>query len=240
VCHFIAQRFVIFAIVEFYSQKPDLESFLFLLRTEWRKEFKDLTSWLSIMQYLLASTFIVYLIFREMGGQLWLSMFWVIALFSLINAASTAFKEEFSSQYIWLYQQFSSETILLAKMAFAVIRNLTLLLVLWGLMILFFGQAISLKGGFFASLILASLNFSAISHLVNAISHRTDRAQILYPVLNLPLTIPVLLELYNVGAITMGLNPAANDWYSDASILLGMGLVFSVAAMFLFPYVWKE
>src|SRR5690625_392193 len=130
------------------------------------------------MQYLLASTFIVYLIFREMGGQLWLSMFWVIALFSLINAASTAFKEEFSSQYIWLYQQFSSETILLAKMAFAVIRNLTLLLVLWGLMILFFGQAISLKGGCLASLFLACKIFIAFIIWFHAFSVRTDRAQI--------------------------------------------------------------
>lgn len=222
------------------TQYPDLKSFFYLLRTEWQREFKDFTSWLSTMQYLLASTFIVYLIFREMGGQLWLSMFWVIALFSLINAASTAFKDEFSTQYIWLYQQFAAEVVLMAKVVFSFLRNTALLLVLWGLMSLFFGQAIMMTGGFLVSLFLAALNFSAISHLVNAISHRTDRAQMLYPVLNLPLTIPVLLELYSIGAIAIGINPAANDWYSDASILLSMGLIFCVAALFLFPFVWKE
>lgn len=217
-----------------------MKSFLHLLRTEWLKEYKDLTSWLSTLQYILASTFIVYLIFKDMSGKLWLSMFWVIALFSLINAASTAYKEEFTGQYIWLYQQYSAEVILLAKLVFGVLRNLILLLVLWGLMSLFFGQAIRVVSGFFISLVLAALNFSAINHLINAISNRTDRAQTLYPILSLPLTIPVLLELYNIGAITLGLNPAANNWATDTYMLLSLGLIFSTAALFLFPYVWKE
>lgn len=113
-------------------------------------------------------------------------------------------------------------------------------MVLWGMMILFFGQAVRLPGGFLLALVLAALNFSAISHLVNAISHRTDRSQTLYPVLSLPLIIPVILELYNMTAITIGINPAANNWWSDASILIGLGLIFSIAVLFLFPYVWKD
>lgn len=217
-----------------------MKSYFSLLKTEWYRDYKDLTSWLATLQYLLASTFIIYLIFRDMGGKLWLSMFWVIAIFSLINASVTAFKDTFTNDYVWLYQLYAPEVILLSKMIISFLKNLVLLLVLWGLMILFFGQAIRIPGGFFISLVLASLNFSAISHLVNAIAHRTDRAQSLYPVLSLPLIIPVVLELYNIGAITIGLNPAANNWWSDASILTGLGLIFTVGALMLFPYVWKE
>jgi len=217
-----------------------LKSYFALLRTEWYKDYKDITSWLATLQYLLAATFIIYLIFRDMGGQLWLSMFWVIAIFSLINASSTAFKDTFTQDYVWLYQLYAPEEVLIAKMLFSFIKNLILLLILWVMMILFFGQAIRLTGGFFVSLVLAALNFSAISHLVNAIAHRTDRSQSLYPVLSLPLIIPVILELYNIGAITIGLNPAANNWWSDASILTGLGLIFLVGALLLFPYVWKE
>lgn len=167
-------------------------------------------------------------------------MFWVIAIFSLINASVTAFKDTFTNDYVWLYQLYAPEAILLSKMIISFLKNLVLLLVLWGLMILFFGQAIRIPGGFFISLVLASLNFSAISHLVNAIAHRTDRSQSLYPVLSLPLIIPVVLELYNIGAITIGLNPAANNWWSDASILTGLGLIFTVGALMLFPYIWKD
>ena len=217
-----------------------MNTYFTLLRTEWSKEFKDITSWLSTLQYVLASTFIVYLIFRDLSGQMWLALFWVIAIFSLINASVSAFKDTFSRDYIWLYQLYSPENVLISKLVYSIIRNIIMLLVLWGMMILFFGQAIRLPGGFFLSLVLAALNFSAISHLVNAIAHRTDRSQSLYPVLSLPLIIPVILELYNMGAITMGLNPAANNWWSDASILTGLGLVFTVAALFLIPYVWKE
>ncbi len=217
-----------------------MKAYISLLRTEWYRDYKDLTSWLATLQYLLASTFIIYLIFKDMGGQLWLSMYWVIAIFSLINASVTAFKDTFTNDYVWLYQLYAPEAILISKMAISFLKNLVLLLVLWGLMILFFGQAIQLTGGFFISLVLAALNFSAISHLVNAIAHRTDRSQSLYPVLSLPLIIPVVLELYNIGAITIGLNPAANNWWSDASILTGLGLIFTVGALLLFPYVWKE
>lgn len=217
-----------------------MRPYLYLIKTEWQKEYKDITSWLATLQYLLAATFIIYLIFRDMSGKLWLSMFWVIAIFSLINASVTAFKDTFMRDYIWLYQLYSPEVVLMAKLVFSFIKNLILLLILWALMVLFFGQAIHLAGGFFVSLVLAALNFSAISHLVNAIAHRTDRSQSLYPVLSLPLIIPVVLELYNIGAITIGLNPAANNWLSDASILTGLGLIFSMVALFLFPYVWRE
>lgn len=195
---------------------------------------------MATLQYLLASTFIIYLIFRDVFGKLWLSMFWVIAIFSLINAATTAFKDTFSRDYIWLYQLYASETVLLTKITISFFKNILLLLILWGMMTLFFGHYVLAPGGFLLSLVLASLNFSAISHLVNAISNRTEKAQSLYPVLSLPLIIPVILELYNMGAITMGLNPAANNYWSDASILAGLGLLFSVGALFLFPYVWRD
>ncbi|MBY5960107.1 ABC transporter permease [Membranicola marinus] len=217
-----------------------MKAYISLLRTEWYRDYKDLTSWMATLQYLLASTFIIYLIFRDMAGQLWLSMFWVIAIFSLINASVTAFKDTFTHDFVWFYQLYAPEVILLSKMVISFLKNLILLLVLWGLMILFFGQAIRIPGGFFVSLVLAALNFSAISHLVNAIAHRTDRSQSLYPVLSLPLIIPVVLELYNIGAIAIGLNPAANNWWSDASILTGLGLIFTVGAVVLFPYVWKD
>lgn len=211
-----------------------------LLRTEWSKEFKNMTSWMSTLQYGLSATFIVYLILRDLSGQMWLALFWVIAIFSLINASVSAFKDTFTRDYVWLYQLYSPENVLLSKLMYSVLKNTLLLMVLWGLMILFFGQAVRMPGGFFISLVLAAINFSAISHLVNAIAQRTERSQSLYPVLSLPLTIPVVLELYNMGAITIGLNPAANNWWSDASILFGLGLVFSVAALFLIPYVWKQ
>lgn len=211
-----------------------------LMRVEWSKEFKNLTSWMSTLQYVLAATFIVYLIFRDLSGQMWLALYWVIAIFSLINASVSAFKDTFSRDYVWLYQMYSPENVLISKLVFSVLKNFIMLLVLWGMMILFFGQAIRLPIGFLVSLVLASLNFGAISHLVNAIAQRTDRSQTLYPVLSLPLTIPVILELYNLGAITIGINPAANNWWSDASILTGLGLLFSIGALFLIPYVWKQ
>lgn len=215
-------------------------AYLTLLRVEWSREFKDLTSWMSTFQYAFASTFIVYLIFGDLSGKMWLALYWVIAIFSLINASVSAFKNTFSRDYVWLYQLYAPENVLISKLIFSILKNLLMLLLLWGLMVLFFGQAIRLPVGFVISLILASLNFSAISHLVNAIAHRTDRAQTLYPVLSLPLTIPVVLELYSLGAITIGINPAANNWFSDASILAGLGLVFSTAALFLIPFVWKQ
>lgn len=199
-----------------------------------------MTNWMSTLQYGLSATFIVYLILRDLSGQMWLALFWVIAIFSLINASVSAFKDTFTRDYVWLYQLYSPENVLLSKLMYSVLKNTLLLMVLWGLMILFFGQAVRMPGGFFISLVLAAINFSAISHLVNAIAQRTERSQSLYPVLSLPLTIPVVLELYNMGAITIGLNPAANNWWSDASILFGLGLVFSVAALFLIPYVWKQ
>lgn len=217
-----------------------MSSYIELLRTEWSKEFKNMTSWMSTLQYGLSATFIVYLILRDLSGQMWLALFWVIAIFSLINASVSAFKDTFTRDYVWLYQLYSPENVLLSKLMYSVLKNTLLLMVLWGLMILFFGQAVRMPGGFFISLVLAAINFSAISHLVNAIAQRTERSQSLYPVLSLPLTIPVVLELYNMGAITIGLNPAANNWWSDASILFGLGLVFSVAALFLIPYVWKQ
>lgn len=217
-----------------------LSSYFELLRTEWSKEFKNMTSWMSTLQYGLSATFIVYLILRDLSGQMWLALFWVIAIFSLINASVSAFKDTFTRDYVWLYQLYSPENVLLSKLMYSILKNTLLLMVLWALMILFFGQAVRMPGGFFISLVLAAINFSAISHLVNAIAQRTERSQSLYPVLSLPLTIPVVLELYNMGAITIGLNPAANNWWSDASILFGLGLVFSVAALFLIPYVWKQ
>ncbi len=211
-----------------------------LFRTEWNREFKDITGWLSTLQFVLAATFIVYLIFRDLAGQSWLALFWVIGLFSLINASVSAFKDTFDRHYVWLYQLYSPEQVLFSKLIFSIARNIILLMVLWGVMILFFGQAVRLPTGFFLSLLLAAFNFSAISHLVNAIAYRTDRSQSLYPVLSLPLVIPVILELYNMGAITLGLNPAANNWWSDASILTGLGLIFTTTALILFPYIWKE
>ncbi|WP_236969960.1 hypothetical protein [Membranihabitans marinus] len=217
-----------------------MNSFLFVVMFKLKQEWRSISDWLSALQFLLASVFIVYLIFDSLNSKMWLSLYWVIAVFSLIHASSRGLKEELEEEYQMLYQLLSAESVLLSGLLIGFIQNLFLLSILWGAMYFLFGNFVINSLSFVVSLILAAFNFSAITHLMNGIAIRSNKSQSLYPVLTIPLIIPIILELYNIGAISVGINPVANNWASDAFILSGLGLCFSVASVFLFPYIWSD
>ncbi|WP_236975830.1 heme exporter protein CcmB [Membranihabitans maritimus] len=217
-----------------------MKSYFTLVKNRWQRDRRDIGTLLSTLQYLLAATFIVYLIFRDLSAQMWLSLYWIIAIFSLINASSTALKSELKEHHKMLFQLVEPEVLLFSRLSIGLVKNTILLVVLWGLMSFFFGQVVQDFWGFSVAIVLAALNFSAITHLVNAIAYRSEKSQSLYPVLSLPVIIPVVLELYNIGAIAVDINPVANDWGSDALILGGLGLAMCVASLFLFPYLWTD
>lgn len=214
----------------------------YLLLKELRFELRNRHAFSSILLYLVSSFFLIYLIFQSNTAALkkdvLFSLYWLIVLFTAINAISKSFVQENRGRYFLYYTLVNPRSMVVSKILYNSLMLVVLSLLSFLFFVTFFNQFA--ENYLLMMLIIAtgSLGFGAVLSLVSAIASKTNNNFSLMAVLAFPLLLPLLLTLIKVSG-----NESAGFVFQNIAYLFVLCSIFVlvfVLAYILFPYLWKE
>ena len=195
------------------------------------------------MLYLVSTVFIVYLGFEVSASKLtpetWNTLFWIILLFTAVNAVAKSFMMESEGRLIYLYQTASAQSIIVSKQLYN--TGLMLLLGLLGFLVfsLVFGNLVGNVPLFLLDIMLASAGFSLALTLLSGIASKAGNNVTLMAVLSFPVILPILLLVINIAKLAL-LGASFDSAQKDLLVLLSVDAILGAVSYVLFPYLWRS
>lgn len=216
-----------------------LKSVWYLIKKDLLIEWRQRYAFNGIILYLASVVFLIYISFIELNPEMWLTLFWIVMLFTSVNAVAKSFLQEGRARWLYYYSIASPYSIIAAKM----IYNLSLMLVLCiiGLLIysLVLGNPLIHPYYFLLVVIVGSFSFSLTFTLMSALASKAGNSAMIMPILSFPIIVPVLLLLVKLSR--EALYGGFLEWpIKDFFLLISLDSVMLVMAMLLFPYLWKD
>jgi heme exporter protein B len=220
-----------------------LQEIFTLFKKEILLEWRERYAINGLLLYIISTVFICYLSFQLRQNQLspltWNTLFWIILLFTAVNAIAKSFMQERYGRFLYYYTLVSPEAIIMAK----ILYNSVLMLLIAGLGLFFYslvmGNPVNDKTLFFINLLLGSLGFSTTLTMVSSIAAKANNNTTLMAILSFPVIIPMLLMLIRISKNALdGL-----DWsvsYDEILILFAINLIVITISYLLFPYLWRS
>lgn len=168
-------------------------------------------------------------------------MYWVVVFFTAMSGLSRIFVSEEERGTVLVLQLIASPTVIyFGKLLFNAALTLVLTTAVTILYVLFFpGFVINSYEILFLTVLLGSLGFAASATIIAAIIAKAGARGTLYPVLSLPVLIPLLITVMNATARALAGEPLVNA-LGELQVLLGYLLVMVGGSYLLFDYVWKD
>lgn len=210
-----------------------------LLGKEITLEWRQRHALAGILLYVFCTVYVVYVSSQNIQPQQWNIFFWIIVLFSVVNALSRSFIQENSARQLYYYSLVPPSAVLLSK----IIYNMLLIFILSILtaIILSFvaGSAIKDVYKFFTVLVLGSIGFSTTFTFIAAIAAKSKSGATLTAILGFPIVVPILLLLVKLSASALRLLQDTSIW-KDVSMLLSINILVFGMAYLLFPFLWRD
>jgi len=213
-----------------------------ILYKDFKIEINQSHLFFSVGLYVISSIYIIYISYQPtgiLGLENWVSIFWVIILFSSISAVSKSFFQESGSRNYYYYFVLSPDELILSKL----IYNFLFIVFVTFLTFLVFS---SLLGNFIYSysffitlLFVGSLSISNCLTLISAIGHQVKNNSILTSVLSFPVIIPILLILIKLSKLSsseFSWNIIQDDFY----LLILLNIILIAMTKILFKFLWRN
>lgn len=210
-----------------------------LFRKDILLEFRSSYAISGILLYVFSTIFIIYTSFVDITTPVWNVLFWIMMLFTSINAIVKSFVQESNNRQLYYYVLANPTALILAK----ILYNILLLLILSSLIWLSFafvaGNPVVRTGQFILAIFLGSVGFSITFTFVAAISAKADNNATLMAILSFPLVIPILMTLIKLSAGAVGL-VRDTGLEQDILILVAIDMILIAMAFILYPFLWRD
>ena len=196
-----------------------------------------------MLLYVVSTVFVCYLSFNLRRGQLtpivWNTIFWIIILFTAVNAIAKSFSQERHGRLIYYYNLCSPQAIIVSK----IIYNSLIMLLLSGIGFGFYafvmGNPVQDVGLYLICILLSAIGFASVLTLVAGIASKADNNATLMAVLSFPIILPMLLMTIRLAKNAMdGL-----DWsvsMDEITTLLAIDAIVVTLSCLLFPFLWRS
>ena len=206
---------------------------------EWRQKYA-----LNGMLLYLASTILVcYMSFNLRPNQLnaltWNALFWIIILFTAVNAVAKSFLQERQGRLFYYYTLVSPQAVILSKMIYNLILMLALAILGYICYAIVLGNPVQDKLYFVLSILLGASGFSVIFTMISGIASKANNSNMLMAVLGFPIIIPVMLMVLHISKNAIdGLDRSVST--DEILILAAINVMIGTVAYILFPYLWRS
>ncbi|WP_234733324.1 heme exporter protein CcmB [Tellurirhabdus bombi] len=214
-----------------------------LMEKEFRLEWRQRYALNGMLLYIVSTVFVCYLSFSMRRNQLtpmvWNALFWIILLFTAINAIAKSFVQERAGRLLYYYTLASPQLIIISK----ILYNTILMLVLAGLGFGFYAFVMGSKVQdlllFIVNLFLGAIGFAASLTLVAGIASKAENSATLMAVLSFPVVLPLLLMLIRVSKNAIdGLDRSVS--LDEIVTLLAIDAIVLAVSWMLFPFLWRS
>lgn len=210
-----------------------------LLKKEWTLEWRQKSSFMAVLLYVVSTNFICYLSFKKVVDiPTWNALLWIIILFANINLISGSFRHENEGRFLYLYSLASPHQIIGAKLIYYGLLSVVLSIVSFFMFALFTGNPSQDGLMFLLVLILGSMGIALLLTFISAISSKTKNLSLL-AVLGLPVLMPLLLTIIRASKNAIdGLGWGVNIKF--VAVILCLNLITVAMSYILFPYLWSD
>ncbi len=220
-----------------------LEQIGTLIGKEFRLEWRQRYALNGMLLYIVGAVFVCYLSFNARRGQLspivWNTLFWLIQLFTAINAIAKTFVQERAGRQLYYYTLVSPQQIIVSKIIYN--TGLMLVLALLGFAVYAFVLGNPVQDGwlYVGSLALGAVGFAASLTLVAAIAAKAENSATLMAILSFPVILPLLLLLLKVAKNAMdGLDRSVS--HEILLTIVAVDMIVLALSYLLFPFLWKS
>jgi len=209
------------------------------LLVEWRQKYAIN----GILLYLVSSILVVYLSFNlrqnELSVPVWNALFWIIMLFSSVNAVAKSFIQEPEGRLIYLYSIASPQAVIISKLIYNIFLMILLGVLGFGVYSIIMGFPPGNTGLFLINIILAAIGFSSTLTLVSGIASKASASATLMAILSFPVIIPILLMVIRISKNALdGL--AWSVSFDELGVLIAINAMITAVSYLLFPYLWRS
>ncbi len=202
---------------------------------EWRQKYAIS----GILLYMLCIVFIIFITFNDIRGPFWVVLFWIVILFTAVNAVAKSFLQESPARQLYYYTLASPQAIILAKIFY----NICVMLFLSAIALLFYGFSCGFPivdyTSFLLALSLGSIAFACTFSMISAIASKASNSGTLMAILAFPMLIPIIIILIRISLNALLENDLMVN-ASDLLYLLGLNVLIVAMALILFPYLWRD
>jgi heme exporter protein B len=209
------------------------------LTLEWRQRY----ALSGMLLYVVSTVFVCYLSFNLKRNLLtpivWNTLFWIIMLFTAVNAIAKSFAQERYGRLLYYYTLSSPQAIILSKIIYnsLLMTGLSLTGFLFYMMVM--GNPVGNLSIYLLSIILGSLGFASTLTMVAAIASKAENNGALMAILSFPLIIPMLLMVIKMAKNALdNLDMSANQ--DEIVTLLAIDAIVIALSLVLFPYLWRS
>ena len=201
-------------------------------------EFRNNNVIASVLLYALSTVFVVYMANQEISKDSWISLFFIIILFIVLNALTRSFLQEGQNRFLLYYQLIPPTQLIIAKLLY----NTSLVFVISLITLLLYnvvsGSIMELNNvNFILAFVLGVVGLSSCITFISGIAVKTNNSAGLLSILSLPLLIPVIMLTINLAEKGLkGHTQLGKEWMS----LLAIDVLIVTLSLILFPYLWKE
>lgn len=212
------------------------------MQKDFRLEWRQRAALNGMLLYVGSTVFVCYLSFALRGGQLpapaWNALFWIILLFTAVNAAAKGFLQESRGRLLYYYTLVRPQAVILAKIAYNTVLLLGLALVGFALYAVVLGNPVQDIPLFVGNVGLGAVGFATTLTLVSGIAAKAANSSTLMAVLGFPIMVPMLLLLIKVSKNALdGLDFEASS--GSLLTLLALNLIVTAVSYLLFPFLWR-
>jgi heme exporter protein B len=199
-----------------------------------------------ILLYVFSSVLVIYFALQynnsiqELNPVVWSMLFWLIILFSSVNAIANSFFREPEGRFYYYYWLISPQALILAKLFYNFIFTIVLTLLTFGIFSLMVNNPIVNYPVFLITIVLGGTGYSFLFTTMSAIASRAGNNATLMAVLGFPLVIPLIIFLTKLSAASIAGAEFTDETVRNILLLVAFNIVQPVLALVLFPYIWRD
>ncbi len=202
---------------------------------EWRQKH----SLFSVLLYVGATVFAVYMMNGQPEAKVWNALFWLVQLFVSVNAIAKSFLQESNERYRYYSSIVSAQHFIFAKLFYNLILQAFISVLSLFLFWLILGNPLIQTGLFFAVTLMCSNMLAAVFTFLSAIAAKANQNAALMAVLGFPILTPILMIISKL-ALSAVVPVYQEAWSSLALVLALLFALVLVLCFILFPFLWKE
>ncbi len=196
-----------------------------------------------MLLYIVSTVYVCYLSFRMKANQIdkitWNTLFWIILLFTAMNAIAKSFTQERYGRLLYYYTLASPVGIILSKIVYNTLLMLVLALAGFGVYAVVMGNPVGDMGLYLLSIVLGAVGFASTLTMIAGIASKAENSSTLMAILSFPVILPMLLMLLKISKNALdGLDRASS--LDEIMMLLAIDAIVLVLSVILFPFLWRS
>ena len=226
-----------------HSENPMLQEITHLIRKEILLEWRQRYALNGMLLYIVSTIFICYQSFNLRNETIsvptWNALFWIILLFTSVNAVAKSFMQERAGRLLYYYVLASPQAIILSKIIYNALLMSLIALIGYFFYALVLGNPVGDQPLFVANILLGGIGFASSLTMVAGIASKAGNNSVLMAVLGFPVVLPMLLLLIKISKNAIdGLDRSVST--DELVTLLALNAIVIVLSYLLFPYLWKS